>query len=93
MLRVIAYGHELNLAHPPRPADPKADWAPVWAVKLRVKSVATVMPGMPEMPAGARGASTQAPPQPGEPPAPGAEEKSSDLIPKPVDLLRGILGR
>lgn len=93
MLRVIAYGHELNLAHPPRPADPKADWAPVWAVKLRVKSVATVMPGMPEMPAGARGAATQPPPAQGEPPAPAAEEKSSDLIPKPVDLLRGILGR
>ena len=28
MLRVIAYGNELNLVHPPRPADPKAAWAP-----------------------------------------------------------------
>ena len=40
MLRAIAYGNELNLAHPPRPADPKAPWEPVWAAKVRVKSVA-----------------------------------------------------
>jgi hypothetical protein len=45
MLRVIAYGDELNLAHPPRPKDPKAKWEPVWAVKLRVKSVASGMLG------------------------------------------------
>jgi hypothetical protein len=101
MLRVIAYGHEFNLAHPPRPADPKADWAPVWAVKVRVKAVATVMPGMPEMPGGdrapanpgAQGTPGQAPPGGQDPSAQGAEDKPADLIPKPVDLLRGILGR
>ena len=49
MLRVIAYGNELNLVHPPRPTDPKAAWEPVWAAKLRVKSMATVMLGMPAM--------------------------------------------
>ncbi len=49
MLRVIAYGSELNLAQPPRPADPKAPWEPVWAAKIRVKSVANVMLGMPTM--------------------------------------------
>lgn len=91
MLRVVAYGSELNLAYPPRPADPKADWAPVWAVKVRVKSVATVMPGMPEMPGG--GAPTQAPQgAPGQP-SQSAEDKPADLMPKPADLLRGILGR
>ncbi len=101
MLRVIAYGSELNLAYPPRPADPKADWAPVWAVKLRVKSVATVMPGLPEMPggsraaanAGAQGTPGQTPPGGADPSAAAAEDKPADLIPKPVDLLRGILGR
>ena len=81
MLRVIAYGNELNLAHPPRPADPKAAWEPVWAVKLRVKSMASLMLGMPAM-----DTAPAAAPQ-GEP-ADKAEPKSS-----PLDLLKGILGR
>ena len=86
MLRAIAYGSELNLAHPPRPADPKAVWEPVWAAKLRVKSVATVMLGMPSM---------ERPPsrKSGEESAPKAEEKKEDKMPKPLDLLKGILGR
>ncbi len=46
MLRMIAYGSELNLVHPPRPADPKAAWEPQWATKVRVKSVANAMLGM-----------------------------------------------
>ncbi|MGL6224767.1 MAG: hypothetical protein ACRC6L_14420, partial [Steroidobacteraceae bacterium] len=49
MLRMIAYGTELNLAHPPRPTDPKLAWEPEWALKVRVKSVATAMLGMPSM--------------------------------------------
>lgn len=86
MLRAIAYGNELNLAHPPRPADPKAVWEPVWAAKLRVKSVATVMLGMPQM--------GQMPPAATEPaPKPQPEEKKEDKMPKPLDLLKGILGR
>ncbi len=86
MLRAIAYGNELNLAHPPRPADPKAVWEPVWAAKLRVKSVATVILGMPQM--------GQMPPAGTEPaPKPQPEEKKEDKMPKPLDLLKGILGR
>lgn len=38
MLRLIAYGPELNLVHPPRPADPRAAWEPQWAVQLRVRA-------------------------------------------------------
>jgi hypothetical protein len=49
MLRMIAYGTELNLAHPPRPTDPKIAWEPDWALKVRVKSVAMSMLGMPSM--------------------------------------------
>ena len=49
MLRMIAYGTELNLAHPPRPTDPKVAWEPEWALKVRVKSVANAMLGMPSM--------------------------------------------
>lgn len=82
MLRVIAYGNELNLAHPPRPADPKANWEPVWAAKVRVKSVANVMLGMPDM---------------GQLPTAGAEPKPQQEPEKrevkPLDLLKGILGR
>ena len=83
MLRVIAYGNELNLAHPPRPTDPKAVWEPVWAVKLRVKAMANLMLGMPSMetvPAAA---------------AAGTEPSSESVGKKPaaLDLLKGILGR
>ena len=46
MLRAIAYGTELNLAHPPRPTDPKIAWEPEWNVKIRVKSMTTTMLGM-----------------------------------------------
>jgi hypothetical protein len=49
MLRMIAYGTEINLAHPPRPTDPKLAWEPEWALKVRVKSVASSMLGMPAM--------------------------------------------
>ena len=49
MPRLIAYGPELNLVHPPRPADARAAWIPQWAVKLRLKSMATSMAGIPSM--------------------------------------------
>jgi hypothetical protein len=49
MLRMIAYGTELNLSHPPRPTDPKLAWEPDWTLKVRVKSVASSMLGMPSM--------------------------------------------
>lgn len=89
MLRAIAYGNELNLAHPPRPADPKAPWEPVWAAKLRVKSVATVMLGMPSMERlPSRKAGEEPPPK-----AEGEEKKEENKMPKPLDLLKGILGR
>lgn len=87
MLRLIAYGSELNLAHPPRPSDPKVAWEPLWAAKLRLKSVASAVLGMEMMdPAGtpAEGAKPQQ-----QQPSP---EKDKPKL-KPADLLRGILGR
>lgn len=80
MLRVIAYGNELNLAHPPRPADPRAVWEPSWAVKVRVKSVTSVGLGL-EMPGAAQSAESPPP------------KKDETPKPKPLEVLRGILGR
>jgi hypothetical protein len=94
MLRMIAYGSELNVAHPPRPTDPKIAWEPQWAVKLRVKSVSTSMLGMDmsEMQRGSgRRAQPQAQPQDSAPPP--AEKKQEEKTPDPVNILRGILGR
>lgn len=95
-LRMIAYGSELNLAHPPRPTDPKIAWEPEWAVKVRVKSVANAMLGM-DMSAMQRG--TAAPPSRSAD-APSSAEASKeptspmDEIKKEgVNVLRGIFGR
>jgi hypothetical protein len=85
MLRAIAYGHELNLAYPPRPADPKAPWAPDWAVKVRLKSVAMLVTGMPAM---GQTAGSPAPDQ-----RPSQDEDKAGALPKPMDLLKGIFGR
>jgi len=53
MLRMIAYGDELNVAYPPRPANPRTPWEPEWSAKVRVKSVASAMLGMESMGGGA----------------------------------------
>jgi hypothetical protein len=90
MLRMIAYGSELNLAHPQRPADPKVTWEPEWAVKVRVKSVTTAMLGMEGMP-GAMPGMAGTPDSSGSPPV--AEQKKEELAPSALDILRGVLGR
>jgi hypothetical protein len=97
MLRMIAYGTELNLVHPPRPADPKIAWEPQWAVKLRVKSVASAMLGM-DMGAMMRGGS-RGEPAPTQAPAEEAAKKD-EKPPSPVDealdaarKLRGLFNR
>lgn len=43
MLRMISYGNELNLVHPPRPADPKIPWEQAWTARLRVKATTMSM--------------------------------------------------
>ena len=81
MIRLVAYGSELNLAYPPRPTDPKVRWDPDWAVKVRVKSIAQGLLGMSEMP-GMPGAE-----------APAAEAPEEKKPSSTLDRLRGILGR
>lgn len=89
MLRMIAYGSELNLAQPPRPADPKVAWEPVWAAKLRVKSVSMAMLGrdMPAMPAG--DADSAAKPSRAD----SAPPDSTPKMPGVGDVIKGIFGR
>lgn len=82
MLRMIAYGSELHLAHPPRPTDPKLPWEPLWAVKLRVKSQTMAMLGM-EMP-GMPGQGAEREPE---------AEKNEPAKPGVTDLLKGLFGR
>lgn len=81
MLRMIAYGNELNLAQPPQPSDPRLAWEPGWAAKIRVKSMAMAMLGM-DMPSAA----------PAEAPA-ASEPDSGPKKPGVKDLLRGNFGR
>jgi hypothetical protein len=85
MLRAIAYGHELNLVHPPRPTDPKVPWEPVWAAKVRVKSVGNTMLGMPSMEQAPRGAPEAA--------KESESEQAKEKKPSALDLLRGVIGK
>jgi len=87
MLRAIAYGNELNLAHPPRPTDPKVPWEPVWTVKVRVKSVASTVLGMPPMGDMQRSARETSEPQETD------AAKKEDKKPGVFDVIRGVLGR
>ncbi len=88
MLRVIAYGNEINLAHPPRPANLTAPWEPVWAAKVRVKSVASAVLGMSDAGASDSRGSAKPSPAPAESGAPGGGQGAS-----PLNILRGIFGR
>ena len=97
-VRMIAYGTELNLAHPPRPADPKVPWEPDWAVKVRVKSVASSLLGMDMgemMRGGGRAQEPSAPPPPAAE-APPKEQKPASPIDEAAEAvrkLRGLFGR
>ncbi len=87
MVRMIAYGPELNLAFPPRPANPRAPWNPEWAVRLRIKSTGMAMLGMSDHGAGHS-------PQQGQMTQP--QDQSAPSRPDLPDLggvIRGIFGR
>jgi hypothetical protein len=88
MLRLIAHGSELNLAHPPRPSDRKIPWEPDWTLKLRVKAVASAMLGMEMGAAGLPGRDAADAPQEADD-KPAEQEKKL----RPADLLKGLFGR
>lgn len=58
MVRMIAYGNELNLAYPPKPAS--GAWNPEWTARLRVKSTGMTMLGQDEARGASRGGSRNA---------------------------------
>lgn len=87
MVRMIAYGTELNLAHPPKPTNPNVVWEPQWAVKVRLKSVANAMLGMESM-GEKTGSGQQRSGNADQPQGEGAMEG----IGKGVDKLRGVFG-
>lgn len=60
MLRMITFGNELNLVHPPRPSDPKLPWDQEWTARVRVKATTMAMLGEDApTPARRRGAAPQ----------------------------------
>ncbi|KZT14259.1 hypothetical protein A1D30_19895 [Acidovorax sp. GW101-3H11] len=107
MLRMMAYGGESHIVHPPRPADPKAAWEPEWSVRVRVKSHTMAMLGEeilgqrggmgPAAPAGAGaggGAYSSGMGSSGQPSggAPSDAGTPGEVV-NPVNLLRGLFGR
>ncbi len=94
MTRMIAYGEELNLAHPPRPKDPKVTWEPEWSAKVRLKSMATIFPGMGAMAAAAHGADGQADKSgKTQAEAAGSEVKKSVIEGVATELFKGLFNR
>jgi len=88
MLRGIAYGQELNLAHPPRPSDKRIAWEPEWAARIRVKSVAMATLGEEGQMRGRRGDK--------QPPGSDEEKSKSGGVPGLPDVgkaLKGLFGR
>ncbi|MBL8540543.1 MAG: hypothetical protein JNK68_09240 [Betaproteobacteria bacterium] len=83
MVRMIAYGEELNLAYPPRPADAKANWEPIWTAKVRVKSEGMAFLGMGDAMMRHGGGSER-----GVAPPAGAPEQESGAGSRPVDPVK-----
>jgi len=91
----IAYGPEANFAQPPRPANPRQAWEPLWTVKARFKSTASTLLGDAGDGGGrrpARGPSPAAEPREEQAAEP-AQKPAPDPIKEGVDILRGIFGR
>lgn len=100
MLRMMAYGGESHIVHPPRPADPKAAWQPEWAVRVRVKSHTMAMLGE-ESQGGRGGVASQGSAgggyssgmSGGQPAGDGTDANAAGNVVNPVNLLRGLFGR
>lgn len=49
MIQMTAYGPYVEVAYPPRPANPRTPWNPDWTVRVRFRSSTTVLPGIGRM--------------------------------------------
>ena len=83
-VQFIAYGDELNLAQPPKPADPKAKWEPIWTAKVRLKSTGV-------LPLGVEGG-TAAAESSGKSEKPKEESGPVDSAVEGVKKLKGLFG-
>lgn len=81
-VQLIAYGDEANFAYPPKPADPKAKWEPIWTAKVRLKSVGMLPLGV-EGAGGAAAESADKAKQTSEPASP---------VEEGVKKLKGLFG-
>ncbi|GAB4216426.1 MAG: hypothetical protein Fur007_16410 [Rhodoferax sp.] len=96
MLRGIAYGQELNLAHPPRPQNTAIPWTPQWTAKIRVKSVTMVTLGEADAAAAPAEPAETISANPAQAPAPTAEPVAPMAIPDLSGVgkvLKGLLGQ
>ena len=108
ILNFVAYGDELNVSHPPRPADPKVPWDIQWTVKLRLRSTTMTplgegMAGMMGGGGGRSGSSAGAPPsQPSSQPSGGDSAggalgglpgAATEAVEQGVQMLKGLFGR
>lgn len=97
MVNMIAYGPELNVSYPQRPAKASADWQPEWTARIRIKSTGMAILGMEDRAGEQRagnfnnnGSSNQGY-ESGQ-----ARDASPGIpvpdVPNPVRLLRGLFG-
>lgn len=91
MLQFIAYGHDLNLSHPPKPKNAPKDWQPDWTAKIRLKSSTMTMLGedmggsmKEERSSGGRDYTSQ--------PRSGRNRGNMDPIENPIKSIKGIFG-
>ncbi len=91
MLQSIAYGNELNIVHPPRPANAKTPWNPEWSVRVRNKSFAMNALGV-DAQMGNRNSNNprSAHRNPNQPPQ---EQEQQGVVPNVGGILKGIFGR
>jgi len=93
MVQTIAYGEELNLVHPPRPADPKVAWEQVWTAQVRVKSTGMVLLGMGDGDeAPRRGARPPTSASESQPSAPAPENRPPNPVDDAVDAVKNLKG-
>jgi hypothetical protein len=92
MLRMIAYGGEHSIVHPPRPTDVKVAWEQEWAVRLRLKTQTMAMLGESFTTERNSGAGSGATSKSGDAPAKPADNNPLNALPVPdaVNLIKGF---